>query len=477
MKKEILLIRELNVEYNATRKLENISLCLMQGECISLLGLVNSGKNLLVEVLCGLESIDEGMVYLDNKRIINMQELQKEVYKIKESNYLIDDWTVAEYVSLVSQESTLGVYRKKNVIERTEQIFAEMKLEINVNKKLKELSELEKRQVDLMKAYKTKAKILIIEDEFEGCTTHDIEIFKGLLNQAVGNHMGVIINSHSDNVSYILSDQYIIFKKGHIVKKCSRDYIQSSEHLEKFILGTKIKYKKETLDKLKSEQVNESEIVYSICPFISDSGKNLEFKFRKSEVISILALNTKEKENIFNYLSGRYTNKYMTIQLDQQVCSFDTIVDFVNNKIVSIAHMGSEDELLMNMTIGENLLMPSLHKISAIRYILAEHNLSKVLEKQVDESIAENGEPIKRMSTNDHIILLLERWYIFKPKVLVLFEPFVHCDVYGVSLVQSYIKKFSGMGTTVIIVKSREEYIEEISDRIINVDSNERGEY
>jgi len=50
-----------------------------------------------------------------------------------------------------------------------------------------------------------------------------------------------------------------------------------------------------------------------------------------------------------------------------------------------------------------------------------------------------------------------------------LFEPFFHCDIFGISLVKSYIKKFTGIGTTVIIVKSRKEYAEDISDRIISI--------
>ena len=74
------------------------------------------------------------------------------------------------------------------------------------------------------------------------------------------------------------------------------------------------------------------------------------------------------------------------------------------------------------------------------------------------------------LGVNDIINITLERWYIYNPKVLILFEPFARCDLMGVSIVKSYIKKFANRGSAVIIIKSREEYVEDISDQIISVE-------
>ena len=74
------------------------------------------------------------------------------------------------------------------------------------------------------------------------------------------------------------------------------------------------------------------------------------------------------------------------------------------------------------------------------------------------------------LEINDVISMTLERWYIYNPRVLILFEPFVMCDAYGVSIVKSYIKKFVSRGTAVIMIKSREEYVEDISDQIIRLE-------
>ena len=74
------------------------------------------------------------------------------------------------------------------------------------------------------------------------------------------------------------------------------------------------------------------------------------------------------------------------------------------------------------------------------------------------------------MGINVLIGITLERWSIYNPRVLVLFEPFALCDIKGTQIVKDYIKKFAARGISVIIVKTREEYVEDISDQIIRID-------
>jgi ABC-type sugar transport system ATPase subunit len=470
MKREMLRINNLNVEYSSAVKLINISLCLLAGECVGLLGLVNSGKNLLVDLICGKQIADQISFYVDGRKCCRSEELQQYVYKISVSNYVIDDWTVAEYICLVDEHSFLGIIQKKKLESKAVSLMKRLNLGLDANKKLKNLTELEKRLVDLVKACSREVKILVIEDEFEGCSTQDIKQFKAILDRVMQEDMVTIINSNSDYVTNILSDKYVIFKKGYVVKKCRKDYIRDNNHLENYLLGSSTISKKKDLDSYTHEPGLTGDILYSVHNIILKNGKELNLDFYKSEVITILSLDVKEKERIFEVLAGRYIDKYLDIRLEQKQCCFNDIIDFAKHRIASVGDMGGESELLLSMSTGNNLLIPSLNKLSVFQHVFMQRKVLKMLEKEVKDNLTVRHENVKSMSVNDYISLLLERWYIYKPKVLILFEPFIHCDIYGVSLVKSYIKRFTGLGTTVIIVKSREEYMEDISDRMISVD-------
>lgn len=470
MKKEMLRINNLNLEYSVVEKLRNISICLLGGECVGFLGLENSGKNLLVDFICGKHDIDKFSYYFNGVRHISTEDLRNHVYRIAVSNYLIDDWTVAEYMFLVDGSSVFSLMNRKKLVGMTEELFREFELDIDPDKMLKKLTELEKRMVDLLKAYSSNAKIIVIEDEFEGCSTQDIEKFKTLLDRVVHHGISSVINSHSDNVSHILSDKYVIFNKGYIIKKCNKSFFRNNSNLESMLLGiSEASDDKEGAETVKTRKNDSTEIIYSVSNMILKKRIIRQLDFYKSEVVTLLSLDVKEKTRIFEMLSGRYIDKSMKIVIDNKTGVFNDIIDFVKSRVASVADMGGESELLLSMSTGNNLLIPSLAKIPALQHVFVERKVTKMLENEIRSNIKTVPKDVKNMSVNDYITLLMERWYIYRPKVLILFEPFVHCDIYGVSLVKSYIKRFTDIGTTVIIIKSREEYVEDISDRIIHI--------
>lgn len=103
MKKELLRINRLNYNYTRTRKLENVSFCILEGECIGFLGLSYSGKDLMTSLLRGelTEGDGSGAIYLGGQKVNDWEVLGKEIYYMCPDNYVIEDWTVADYLCLV----------------------------------------------------------------------------------------------------------------------------------------------------------------------------------------------------------------------------------------------------------------------------------------------------------------------------------------------------------------------------------------
>ena len=470
MKKEVLRIHQLNLIQNETAKLTDICLCLLEGESTGFLGLENSGKHLLIDILCGGQFSGSGRIYIDGNEITDRKVYKKLTYQVNPSNYFAEDWLVAEYIGLEYTKFRFGILREKVLVNQVKLLMEEFGLELAVDKKIKDLSELEKRQMDLVKAYRRGVRMVIIEDEFEGCTVKDIEKFKETLNRLIQKGgMMVIVNSHSDQVLQILSDQFIIFRESCIVKKCKKNYIKNNAHLEQFLLRKRLSSQKTYLEYHKNQRDNSKEIVYSINHMILKEQGVFQFRFYKGEITSILALDLEIGKRIFDVLSGREIDSSVSMLLEQKPCSLSNTADYVRNKIVSSAQLGDAGDLFLTLSIGENLIISSLDKIPAWHYLISKYKLEEMAEQQISSLLTNADSPMKRLEVNDYITLLLERWYIYKPKVVVLLEPFSQCDIHGIALVKSYLKKFTEMGVAIIIVKSREEYIEDISDHIIRV--------
>ena len=470
MKKEVLRINRLSLTEKDTAGLTDVSLCLLEGESCGFLGLENSGKHMMVDVLCGERLWNKGSVYIDGHVVTDKKTYKKSTYYANVSNFFVEDWLVAEYIGLEYTKFPFGILREKPLVHQVKLLMKEIGLGLRVDERVKELSELEKRQMDLVKAYQRGARILIIEDEFEGCTVKDIEKYKEILNRLIKKGgMTAIINSHSDQVSQILSDKFIIFKEGSIVKKCKKNYIKSDAHLEQFLLRQRTTSSKINLERNNNIQDNSKEILYAVSKIFLKKKKELKFHFRKGEITSILILDIELGKKIFRLLSGREINPTVLVKLEGETCNFRKTTDYVKHKIVSSEGLGDSKEMFLTLSVGENLIISSLDKISIWSYPISKYRLEKMAEKQIRHSLTDVKTSIKEMEVNDYITLLLERWYIYKPKVVVLFEPFNQCDMRGISMIKMYLKKFAEMGTTIIIIKSRDEYIEDISDHIVRI--------
>ena len=141
MKKEILRINNLNYTYAGNRRLENISMCILEGESVGFLGLTYSGKDLLVRLLSkeAEADIQDFNIYVDGVKMSDQEELAGKVYRIAASNYTIDDWTVAEYIGLVDSGWFQMLWKRRLLEEETDAYFKELGIPFDVSRKLKEI--------------------------------------------------------------------------------------------------------------------------------------------------------------------------------------------------------------------------------------------------------------------------------------------------------------------------------------------------
>lgn len=471
MRRELLKINNLNCTHTQEGKLENISLFILEGECVGFLGLSYSGKDLLVKILSGnVERGFSGHIHIAGSDKLQQQDrFERYIYKICPANYLIGDWTVAEYLCLVESKKSRLYLRKAELENEAKAYLEQLHLQIRVTKKLKQLSEIEKRIVDFAKACYRGAKIVIIEDEFEGMSYDEIRMFAQIIHRLVRERIGVIVNSHSNFVLTTLSDKYVIFNEGRIVKKCKNINNDSEDQLYQFLHEGQVEEETEKYLYLKKQRETD-DLWYCVKNLELKEGETVEFNLKKGEIVTVVSHNKTQKDKIFRALSGREKVGNTFYIIDGKIYNKIDYYKLAEERIVSEKVLGSLEELFKRMSVEENLLLPSLKKFSTFDYIGFSKKIRDIIMSEMKQDTTHKGLWIKDLKINELVELTLARWYILNPKVIVLLEPFGLCDVNGVTIVKRYLKKFSSKGTSVIVISARSEYMEGISDRIIDME-------
>lgn len=309
---------------------------------------------------------------------------------------------------------------------------------------------------------------MIIEDEFEGMSYDEIRMFAQIIHRLVKERIGVIVNSHSNFVLTTLSDKYIIFNEGRIVKKCKNTNNDSENELNQFLHEGQIEEETEKKSVLRNNPESD-DFWYCVKNMELIEGETVEINLKKGEIITIVSHNKVQKDKIFKVLSGREMVGNILYIINGKTYSKIDYDKLAEERIVSVKVLGSLDEMFKRMSVEENLLLPSLKKISSFDYIGFSKKIRDIFMAEMKQNTTQKGLGIKELKINELIELTLARWYIFNPKVIVLLEPFGLCDINGVAIVRKYLTKFSSKGTAVIVIGARTEYMEDISDRIIDM--------
>ena len=378
MRKIILLVKNLNLKNDAMGKLYNMSVSFLEGYVYSLSGMDYSGRDIFLNIISGEEShkMYEGSFYINDKCTNSVKELKDSLYTFSLNNETIKNWTVYEYICLREGKWLLNRKNNDEMRKKVVESLCDFGLEILEDTKIGQLSEFKKYQIELVRAKILNRKIIIIKDEFEGMKNEEIKEFSGWLKANIKNDMTVILNTYSKLASYECADIFICFKKGCIIKMCKKNGLKNIDELDDFVVGNSMNEKINNLNVLNNSRLKiGTDEIYSIKGNILGRGiENLSFS--KGKIYSFIISSHRHRYKFFKHISG-IDNKNIKYFIDRYEQKVAKLQDLIDKKIISADKIGDKDYLAENMSVEDNLLLPSLNKISSLNYITSKQELGK----------------------------------------------------------------------------------------------------
>ena len=479
MNRILLRINHLNIEDSVYGKLNYFSLSLCSRQILGLEGLNRSGKMAIIQALKGnLEAKWAcAAVYFKNLKIDHPVELEKKISFLDFDLPLDLDWSVYEFLQLGNTSFFLNKKCRNEMINKAREDCLAFSFSIDVRKKMRDLTAMEDRAVRFMKAARDPKEIIVIEDAGYGLTGSDLETYRGLLNKTAQTGKGILLSFHKNDVIRHVCNEYLILRRGRVVKKCTKISL-NQESEQDFVLGNTLRQKMDSMEKDEDYRLNRcasSNNLYDVKLW-ANSGREKVFSFTGGQIHAYIIEGTQSSDDFFEVLCGRRTRKDVAYQLNGVPIHGRNMRDFIQKKIVSIKISELDHEIFGKMTVRDNLMIPLDGGISALTYFRFGKSMGDVLCSEIPYGSFVASRCIGREDVNRQMIILMNRWLVFRPKVLVVGHPFKNCDTYGVYLMKAFLKRFTEIGTAVILVSSDPEYCESVADWIDFIDDfDKRG--
>jgi ABC-2 type transport system ATP-binding protein len=205
-------VSNLTKTYGAQKAVNNISFSINKGEIVGFLGPNGAGKSTTMKIITGYIEADAGNAAVCGETVsTNSLNTKKKIGYLPEANPLYFDMYVREYLEFVA-----GVHGIANKKEKIEAAIETVKLKLEANKKIGQLSKGYKQRVGIAAALIHDPEVLILDEPTSGLDPNQIieirEVIKGL-----GKNKTVMFSSHILQEVEAMCDRVIIINRGNIV--------------------------------------------------------------------------------------------------------------------------------------------------------------------------------------------------------------------------------------------------------------------
>lgn len=464
----ILEMRSIEKSFGDVRVLEDVSLCVRRGSVLALLGENGAGKSTLMKILLGVYTADSGSIVYDGQKIGNHSihhSLDLGISMICQELSPIPAMTVAENIWLGREPRAgrTGLVDDKKMLADTAALFARFGIQqIDPKTKMSRLSVAQMQLVEICKAISYHSKLIIMDEPTSSLAKKEIEqLFEtiwGLRSEGVS----FIFISHKLDEIFDISDEVTILRDGEVV--CSKPTAELTERqIIESMVGREITHIYPKLD------VPIGEVYFSVNHLSVDGVfEDVSFEVRKGEIFGFSGLIGAGRTEVMETLFGYRSKSSGTVSIQGKEVVIRKPKDAIRNKMAFVTEDRKATGLFLPLDTLNNMLMPMLH--AHLRgLLLNETSMRLCCEEQIRAfgiKTSSCKQIVNDLSGGNQQKILLARWLLTVPDIIILDEPTRGIDVGAKADIYEMIGQLAQAGKCVIVISSELPEVMGISDRI-----------
>lgn len=450
---------------------EDVTLELMEGEMLALLGENGAGKTTLMSILFGHYVADAGTVEVFGKQLPEgspRAALTAGVGMVHQHFTLAGNMTVLDNVML-GTESLLSPRRdKKSALAKLSALMDKFCLEIDPKAMVKDLSVGERQRVEILKVLYRDARILILDEPTSVLTPQEADHLFATLRHLVKDGLSVIFITHKMREVMAASDRCAVLRQGKVVFEADTD-ATTPEELARAMVGSEIP--KACRPKPKQGR----EILYLDAVHLADgSGKrllnNLNLSLNSHEILGIAGVSGNGQAQLADLLSGLTAPEYGQIVIDGKPVRKPTPAAMIKRGVGRVPDDRTGTGLVADMTIMENLAtetyrLPGFAKRGLLNF-KALSSRAKQLIDSFDVRCPGIDTPVRKLSGGNMQKLILARVLSGAPSIIMANQPTWGLDVGATAYVHQQLLNAAERGAGVILISEDLDEIFQVADRI-----------
>jgi len=470
MEHDVLLqMTDICKEFPGVKALDNVSLTVKKGTVHALMGENGAGKSTLMKCLFGIYSKDSGQIFLEGNEInfkSSKEALEHGVAMVHQELNQALKRNVMDNIWLGRYPKVANVMiNEKKMYEATQTVFQELGIDIDPKRIMSTMSVSQRQMVEIAKAVSYNSKVIVFDEPTSSLTEKEVEHLFEIINMLRDRGCGIIYISHKMAEILRISDEVTIMRDGqYIATKPAKEL--TNEEIIRLMVGRELTNQFPPKTNKPGEIALEVENLTARYSLLND----VSFQVRRGEILGLAGLDgsgrTETLENIF----GIATRKAGTIMLDGRQVHNRNAKESIRNGFAMLTEERRATGIFSILNIRENTVISSLRKHKKMNLYLSETSMRKDTEWSIDTMHTKTPAQetkIRALSGGNQQKVILGRWLLTEPEVLLLDEPTRGIDVGAKYEIYQLIIDLANKGKIVIVVSSEMPELLGICDRIM----------
>lgn len=469
MGQEVLLeMKNITKEFPGVKALNQVSLTVKKGTVHALMGENGAGKSTLMKCLFGMYSKDGGQIFLEGKEVNfknSKEALENGVAMVHQELNQALKRNVMDNIWLGRYPKVGGVMiDEKKMYEDTREVFQELGIDVDPRRIMSTMPVSQRQMAEIAKAVSFNSKIIVFDEPTSSLNEQEVEHLFKIINMLRDKGCGIIYISHKMAEILRIADEVTVMRDGTwIATKPAKEL--TTEEIIKLMVGRELSNQFPPKTNKPGEVALEVEGLTAQYSLLKD----VSFKVRRGEIVGLAGLDgsgrTETLENIF----GIATRKSGTIKLDGKQVLNRNARESIKNGFAMLTEERRATGIFGILNIRENTVISSLKKHRK-GIALSEKSMRADTDwsiKAMRTKTPTQETKIRSLSGGNQQKVILGRWLLTEPEVLLLDEPTRGIDVGAKYEIYQLIIDLANKGKIVMMVSSEMPELLGVCDRIL----------
>ncbi|MDO4634035.1 MAG: sugar ABC transporter ATP-binding protein [Eubacteriales bacterium] len=453
--------------FGGTQALKDVQLHIRPGEVHALLGENGAGKSTLMKIIIGLYKQDEGSITWDGKPYQArgpVDAINQGISMIHQELNPEPHLSIADAIFLKRESTSFGglLLNKREQNRRADEILKKFDFPFGAKTLMKELTLAQVQMIEIIKAVSCNAKLIIMDEPTSSLDSEETEHLFRTIRDLKSKGVSIIYISHRMEEIFEICDRVSVFRDGTYVNSRDMDGVTRDE-LISMMVGRNVK---NIFPKVDCEI---GETVFKVEGLTGKGFENISFEVRAGEILGLSGLVGSGRSETVRAIFGLDPLESGKIYLDGEEIKIKHPKDAIKRGICMVNEDRKGYGLCLQRSIRENISLPNLPKRQ--KGLILNQKREREECQEFAELLTVKCASIEHtglsLSGGNQQKVVLAKWMMANPKVLILDEPTRGVDVGAKSDIHTLMCKFAARGMAVIMISSELPEVMGMSDRIL----------